>query len=172
MKWRDCSEDKTKRKSSVWEFSLRGGFGPWGEGVKSRWRSEKQWGAKTKEPESNNCLLSSWHPPPRLPLSVYQRSRQTACSDWPTPTQAAQTLAAWESWGGRPICYSQNKPLRDVSRRMYEGDKDESNQSWKFISPERQGKANKKEGKSSISEMRIMCGTLTSSPTQLHSLTQ
>ena len=68
-------------------------------GGEVKWRAVKSLEKRARA--LNNCLLSFWHPPPHLPLSVSQHSRQTACSYWPTPTQAAQTLAAREGWGGR-----------------------------------------------------------------------
>lgn len=68
-------------------------------GGEVKWRAVKSFEKRARA--HNNCLLSFWHPPPHLPLSVSQHSRQTACSYWPTPTRAAQTLAAREGWGGR-----------------------------------------------------------------------
>lgn len=54
-----------------------------------KWRAVKS--LEKRAWAHNNCLLSSWHPPPHLPLSVSWHSRQTACSYWPTPTHGPDT---------------------------------------------------------------------------------
>lgn len=118
IKWTKVSElvmgVRTKGKMRM-EESVGGRF-EWDfdwEGVKRRQRSEEQWRdyRRVPEPMTTVCCPSGSHPytfSPHIP--------QTACSYWPTLTQAAQTLTDSEGRRGAANLIEPKQASLDVQR--------------------------------------------------------